>query len=412
MMTESIPTSTAVQNYRWTNLDIINARLPGYQGWQQIRIDTQGKISHILPMDAAGELLPPPDWQILNVAGDWISLGGVDLQINGALGKAFTDLQADDTTSLQKICQFLWQQGVDAFFPTLVTTSVAQIQRSLATIADFSQCQSPTSPPAAEILGVHLEGPFLQPQKRGAHPEEHLLPLTIEQVKRVLGDYAHVVKLITLAPELDPTGEVIPYLRSLGITVSLGHSLATAAQAQQAFTLGAAVVTHAFNAMPALHHREPGLLGAAIINPDIRCGMIADGQHICPTMVQILLCASGYEQGIFLVSDALAPLGLSDGVYPWDQRQIEVKAGTARLPDGTLAGTTLPLLVGVQNLIDWEICAVENAIALATTSPRQAIGLPELVLGQSITQLLRWHLEESTGKLTWQRLAADSQSHS
>ena len=134
-MTESIPASSAIQNYRWTNLDIINARLPGYQGWQQIRIDTQGKISHILPMDAAGELLPPPDWQILNVSGDLISLGGVDLQINGALGLAFTDLQPDNTTSLQKICQFLWQQGVDAFLPTLVTTSVENIQRSLSVFA-------------------------------------------------------------------------------------------------------------------------------------------------------------------------------------------------------------------------------------------------------------------------------------
>lgn len=398
-MTESIP-AVVVLNNRCTNLDIINARLPGYTDLQQIWIDSQGNISQILPMGAS-QCITPPDFQILDVSGDWISLGGVDLQINGALGLTFNDLSPGDG-DLQQICEFLWQQGVDAFLPTLVTTSVENIQRSLSVIADF--IQSTTHQPAAQILGVHLEGPFLNPQKRGAHPAEYLLPLNIEQLKRVLGDYASVVQVITLAPELDPTGEAIPYLRSLGITVSLGHSLATAAEAQRAFKLGATMVTHAFNAMPGLHHREPGLLGAALVHPDVKCGLIADGQHICPSMIQLLLRASCYEQGIFLVSDALAPLGLPDGIYPWDKRQIIVRNGTARLPDGTLSGTTLPLLVGVQNLVLWDVCEVGRAIALATESPREAVRLSGLDLGKPATQLLRWHLDEPTRKLTWQRL--------
>lgn len=108
----------------------------------------------------------------------------------------------------------------------------------------------------AEILGVHLEGPFLNPEKRGAHPAEYLLPLTLDNVKTVLADYTDLVKIITLAPELDPRGDIIPYLRSLGITVSLGHSLATAEEAEKAFQQGATMVTHAFNAMPSLHHRQ------------------------------------------------------------------------------------------------------------------------------------------------------------
>ncbi|MHC5725871.1 MAG: N-acetylglucosamine-6-phosphate deacetylase, partial [Nostoc sp.] len=300
---------------------------------------------------------------------------------------------------LQKIRQFLWDVGVDGFLPTLVTTSVQNIQRSLAIIADII----PSQQAGAKILGVHLEGPFLNFQKRGAHPAEYLLPLTIEEVKRVLGDYAHVVKIITLAPELDFTGEVIPYLRSLGIIVSLGHSQATSAQAQHAFELGATMVTHAFNAMPVLHHREPGLLGVAITHPDVMCGFIADGKHVSPTMLQILLRASYQEKGLFLVSDALAPLGLPDGVYPWDSRQIEVKNGTAQLADGTLSGTTLPLLVGVQNLVKWGICDVESAIALATNAPRQAIGLPGIAKSQP-ANLLRWHCDQTTKELTWQRL--------
>ncbi len=404
-MSESISAAIAQPNFNCTNLDIINARLPDYTGLQQIWIDSQSRISQILPMGAVFQRVPPPDLQVLDLAGDWVSLGGVDLQINGALGLAFTDVQSHHVATLQEICQFLWEQGVDAFLPTLVTTSVENIQRSLSIIADFIQRRKPTEQPAAQILGVHLEGPFLNPQKRGAHPVEYLLPMKIDQVKRVLGDYADIVKVITLAPELDPTGEVIPYLLRLGIKVSLGHSQATATQAQQAFGLGASMVTHAFNAMPGLHHREPGLLGAALVHPGVWCGLIADGQHICPTMIQLLLRAGCYQKGVFLVSDALAPLGLPDGVYPWDKRQIEVKNGTARLPDGTLAGTTLPLLAAVENLVRWGISDVASAIALATEAPRRAIGHSGLDLGKPSAQLLRWHLDESTRELTWQRLA-------
>lgn len=398
-MHESIPKAAIA------NLDLINTRIPGYEGLQQIRIDVQGRIAQILPMGAF-QRVPPSDLQILDLAGDWVSLGGVDLQINGALGLAFTDLETQHVASLDKICQFLWQQGVDAFLPTLVTTSVENIQRSLSVIAEFMYKQASSPQPAAQILGVHLEGPFLNPQKCGAHPAEYLLPLTIRQINRVLDNYADIVKLITLAPELDTTGEAIPYLHSLGITVSLGHSQATATQAERAFDLGATMVTHAFNAMPGLHHREPGLLGSALVHPNVKCGLIADGQHINPTMIQILLRAGCYEQGIFLVSDALAPLGLPDGTYPWDTRQITVKNGTARLPDSTLSGTTLPLLLGVQNLVRWGICNVEKAIALATESPRQAIALSGIAVGKPVAQLLRWHLDTSTQELTWQRFTS------
>ncbi|MBM0743275.1 N-acetylglucosamine-6-phosphate deacetylase [Phormidium sp. CLA17] len=367
------------------DLILTNARIPGYVGLQQLTI--QDEV--ILSLQPQSSMIPAAAF--LDLQGDWISLGGIDLQINGALGLAFPDLDFDTASKLEAINQFLWQHGVDGYLPTLVTTSVDNIQRSLSILAT----------PSSRILGVHLEGPFLNPAKQGAHPAEYLLPLTLDTVRRVLGDYASLVKVMTLAPELDETGEVIPYLRSLGITVSLGHSLATAAQAQRAFDQGATMVTHAFNAMPSLHHREPGLLGAAIAHPQVRCGLIADGQHVSPVMIDILLRASNYEQGIFLVSDALSPLGLPDGIYPWDTRQIEVTDGTARLLDGTLSGTTLPLLVGAQNLVKWG-CDVEQAIALATSAPRRAIGLSTDYIGQPAS-LLRWHQSQS-GELQWERL--------
>lgn len=393
-----------------TNLDIINAQLPGYEDLHWLRIDQQGAIAVIQPMKTEKPPIPYvenlQDMALLDVEGDWVSLGGVDLQINGALGLAFPDLELADFDKLQEICQFLWQEGVDVFLPTLVTTSVENIQRSLATLSAFinnPEYSCPDNQRTATIGGVHLEGPFLNPDKRGAHPEEYLLPLTLPNLKRVLGDYAQLVKIITLAPELDPSGETLDYLHSLGITISLGHSLATAEQATAAFNRGASMVTHAFNAMPPIHHRQPGLLGAAIVHPEVKCGLIADGEHVSPITIDLLLRASHYYKGIFLVSDALSPLGLPDGKYPWDSRQIEVINGTARLENGTLAGTTLPLLTGVQNLVKWGLCEVGDAIALATKSPRWAIGLPQLNIGQPAS-LLRWHLDESENLLTWERL--------
>lgn len=381
---------------------IINAKVPGYKDLQLISINHLGIIDHIASMSTVYKRVPLQHLQVLDVAGDWVSLGGVDLQINGGLGLAFPDLQASDIELLEKICDFLWSVGVDGFLPTLVTTSVENIQRTLSVIADFVKNQTS----GAKIIGVHLEGPFLNYEKRGAHPPQYLLPLTIDEVKRVLGNYASIVKIITLAPELDTTGKVIPYLRSLGITVSLGHSLATAEQAQKAFASGATMVTHAFNAMPSLHHRQPGLLAAAITDENVMCGFIADGEHVSPVMVDLLLRASNYDRGLFLVSDALAPLGLPDGVYPWDTRRIEVKNGTARLSNGTLSGTTLPLLVGVQNLVKWGICDPEKAIALATDAPRKAIDLPTIAEGEPAS-LLRWWFNEDSKELTWDRLTAN-----
>lgn len=367
------------------NCQIIRARLPGYQELQEIGLNLQGIITSIQPwfprQEESGKA------KIVDCKGDWLSLGGIDLQINGALGYSFTDLATVEP--LEKIAGFLANQGIDGFCPTLITTTREKIARSLKIISEYMAKQKPDY---AQVLGVHLEGPFLNPLKKGAHPSEYLLPLTLENVKAVLGDYEKIVKIITLAPELDATRQIIPYLVNKGIVVSLGHSLANSQQAKQAFAQGATMITHAFNAMPSLHHRAPGLLGEAIIHPEVKCGLIADGHHVSPTMIQILLQASHYSQGVFLVSDALAPLGLLEGRYPWDKRTIVVKEGTARLEDGTLSGTTLPLLAGVENLLQWGICDLPQAIALATNSPREAISLPTIEVGQPAKfRRWRWH---------------------
>jgi N-acetylglucosamine-6-phosphate deacetylase len=381
------------------NCKITNAQIPGYAGLQELEIRDE-RIMRI------AQSLTAIDLPTLDAEGDWISLGGVDVQINGALGLAFPDVKMGDFARLAEICAFLWDRGVDEFLPTIVTTSIENIHRSLAVFAKFIDQQPPNT---AQIIGVHLEGPFLNPQKRGAHPVEYLLPLTIDNITKILSKYTDTVKVITLAPELDQTGMVIPYLRSLGIIASLGHSQANFDQAESAFTTGASMVTHAFNAMPGLHHREPGLLGSALTQTHVQCGFIADGQHVHPAMLKVLLRSGEYSRGLFLVSDALSPLGLPDGKYPWDTREIEVVDGTARLPNGILSGTTRSLLVGVQNLVEWGICDVGNAISLATIAPRQALVSPmeksidvsTSYVGQ-VANLLRWKVNGID--LSWERI--------
>ncbi len=371
---------------------VVNARLPFYSGYYQLAI-ADGLIQSIEPMTAAALATGT----VIDFEGDWISLGAIDLQINGALGLAFPDLRLENLDKLQAICDLLWAQGVSGFCPTLVTTSLENFQGSLRAIATFQSQQRPTDP-TAQIIGVHLEGPFLNPKKRGAHPAEFLQPLTLENVKAVIGDFAEAVSIVTLAPEMAADSTAIDWLIAQGITVSLGHSLATAEQAEGAFGQGATMVTHAFNAMPGLHHREPGLLGAALSDSRVCCGFIADGQHINSTMLDLLLRtgrgrfyrdASSRLGDLFLVSDALSPLGLPDGTYPWDSREIEVVNGTARLADGTLSGTTLPLIEGAKNLVAWGLCSVEEAIALVTHLPRSALGLAAIAPGNP-AHLLRW----------------------
>jgi len=381
-----------------SGFDITNARVPGGQGRQRISVGADGAIAAIAPMAQAPASAPTqPQY---DVAGDWISRGGVDLQINGALGLAFPELTPANRDRLAQVGAFLWQQGIDAYAPTLITSAPERVQQALAAIAQYRAAQPARE---ARILGAHLEGPFLNPDKRGAHPAQWLQPLTAQRVRQLLGDRGDAVRIVTLAPELDPDGHAIAELRARGTTVSLGHSLAAEPQARAAFGQGASMVTHAFNAMPGLHHREPGLLGATLTASGVRCGTIADGVHVCPTMLQLLLCAAQGERGAFLVSDALAPLGLPEGDYPWDGRTVTVAGGTARLSDGTLAGTTLPLLEGARNLVRWGACAPEVAIALATEAPRAAIREPGLAPGQPAA-LLRW-FADGGGELNWQRFA-------
>jgi N-acetylglucosamine-6-phosphate deacetylase len=319
------------------------------------------------------------------------STGAIDLQINGCLGLSFNNLSTTDEDKLREVCHFLFDQGVDGFLPTLVTTDIESLHRSLSVIQSVMTKETG----GAEILGVHLEGPFLHPDRAGAHPGHFLLDFTPTNVQKVIGDFASIVRLITVAPELDQTGEAVSLLQKMGIKISIGHTTCNLSLAEEAKAKGINLVTHLFNAMPGLHHREPGIVGLALTSA-FYCGLIGDGRHIHPQVVSLIYRL--IPDRLFLVSDALHPLGLPEGEYQWDERKMTVKQGTCYLTDGTLAGTTLGICSGVANLVRWGVCSLPKAIELVTTNPSKALGL-----SPSHPSPLGWYKKDDD-TIGWHRL--------
>jgi N-acetylglucosamine-6-phosphate deacetylase len=313
----------------------------------------------------------------------------VDLQINGGLGLAFPELTEADLPTLLQLLDTLWADGVEAISPTLVTCATADLRRALAVLQLAREQQRPER---CRLLGAHLEGPFLEHDRRGAHPAQHLaMPSPAALQERIAG-HENEIALLTLAPELPGALELTRQLAERGVVVCLGHSAATEAQAEAGFEAGVRMLTHTFNAMAGLHHRQPGPVAAAALRGDIALGLIADGVHVAPAMAVLLQRLA--PQQLVLVSDALAPYGLPDGTYRWDERALIVEAGSCRLEDGTLAGVTLPLLEAVRRLARWSGDA-DGAIAAATLHPRRLLGdhrpIEALLLGLRLADTLRWH---------------------
>ncbi|QVL53194.1 MAG: N-acetylglucosamine-6-phosphate deacetylase [Cyanobium sp. M30B3] len=381
---------------RWiTNVRLPQARRCSHGGDRRWRlaVDGAGQIELVEPIPT-GSSAAGDDW-----GGDWLSPAGVDLQINGGLGLAFPELSEADLPRLLELLELLWRDGVEAICPTLVTCGVAPLRQALAVL---EQARQQHRPGRCQLLGAHLEGPFLNPARRGAHPEQHLAAPSLEALSERIGGFEHQIDLVTLAPELEGAGTLIEALRQRGIVVSLGHSTAGEAEANAAFDAGVAMLTHSFNAMAGLHHRAPGPVAAAVLRGDIALGLIADGVHVHPSMA-LLLQRLAPDQ-VVLVSDALAPYGLGEGRHRWDERLLLVQDGSCRLEDGTLAGVTLPLLEGVRRLASWGVPA-EQAIAAATLTPRRVLGdrrsATALLLGRPLGDTLRW--SASTDGLSWRR---------
>ncbi|HEX4866798.1 MAG TPA: N-acetylglucosamine-6-phosphate deacetylase [Acidimicrobiales bacterium] len=304
-----------------------------------------------------------PRGPVLDAAGLVAAPGFVDLQCNGGVG---IDL-AGEPERLWELAAALPRWGVTAWLPTIVTGPPTVTERALATLAGGP----PPGWAGAIPLGLHLEGPFLAHGHRGAHRPEHLRRPELAAVDGWGRDAG--VAMVTLAPELPGALEVIEALAARDVAVSLGHSGATAAQARAGIDAGATWVTHLWNAMAPLHHREPGLVGVALTDERVRAGVIADGIHLDPTVVALTAGALGDR--LVLVTDAVSALGLPGGRHRLGTVEVELGEGRGvRLADGTLAGSDLAMDQAVRNLRAFSGCPVERALAAASGAPAAVLG--------------------------------------
>lgn len=295
--------------------------------------------------------------------------GFVDLQVNGFRGIDLLHATGDE---VERLGVELARTGVLWYQPTLITAPTELTRLALSTIGECAA--APRNDGAARTLGVHLEGPFLSPERPGAHPSEHLRRPDLDLLASYLVA-GSAVSMVTLAPELPRAGELIDSLLGRGITVSLGHTDADAATAHAAFDQGAQTVTHLFNAMRPFGQRDPGLVGAALVRDDVVVQLIADGAHLAPeTILATWRAARGR---IALVSDVTAAGGMGDGSFRLGTVHITVEGGVARDDDGALAGATRPLAWGLRMLIELGVPIVE-AVDAVTRTPARVVGRPDV----------------------------------
>lgn len=312
----------------------------------------------IAEVGAAGGVRCPHDALVVDAEGLILAPGYVDMQLNGAFGCDFTD----DPETIWEVARKLPMYGVTSFLPTIITSPPDRIARAQEVLrkgppADFE---------GALPIGLHLEGPFLNPAKRGAHNLAHLRLPDLSLIKDWSPEDG--VLLVTLAPELPGAPEMIAALRQRGVIVSAGHSMSTYEEAAEAFGAGVGYGTHLFNAMPPLDHRNPGLPLALLDHGEVTVGIIADGIHVHPAAVAMAFRMKGAGK-LNLVSDAMSALGMPPGRYVLGDNEVISDGVSARRPNGPLAGSLLSMDQAVRNLIRYTHCSIHEAIATATSTP-------------------------------------------
>lgn len=313
--------------------------------------------------------------QTIDCKGALISPGYIDVQINGGFGIDFTHNVENVEEGIDTVAKKLLAYGVTSFCPTLVTSPSETYRKILPKLKRRNGSKE-----GAAILGVHVEGPFINPSKKGAHPEN-----CIEQLENgfhtLLNMYGSLdnVSFVTLAPELPNATDVIAELCKRNIKVSVGHSAGNLCDGEAAVKSGASFITHLFNAMLPFHHRDPGLVG--LLTSDqipagriVHFGIIADGIHTHPAALRI--AHRTHPQGLVLVTDAISGLGLKEGVHQLGQLRIEIRSGRAYIAGtDTLCGSTAEMSECVRNFKEATGCSVVEALEAATLHPAKALGI-------------------------------------
>lgn len=310
------------------------------------------------------------DSEVIDGEGLYAIPGLVDLHLHGALGGDASDgsLQA-----LEQMAAYELYQGITSICPATMTIPFDELKCAVQNINKFART---VNAKCSRIIGINMEGPFISPKKKGAQKAEDILKADVKTFRELNEASGKFIKLVDLAPEMDGALEFIDQVKD-EVRVSLAHTNANYDEASRAFANGAKHVTHLFNAMPSLHHREPGVIGAAFDNTDVKRELIVDGVHSHPAVVRASFAMFGYER-IILISDSMRAAGLADGEYTLGGQKVIVKGNEARLEDGTIAGSVTNLMNCLRKAVSFGI-PLGQAVYSASTNPAIALGMDDKI---------------------------------
>ena len=345
---------------------IHNARLfipdhPGLIGWLFVEGGLIRAIGFGSPPDFSREI----SLQLINAQGENLLPGFIDLHVHGAMGHEVMDASV---SGLEEMARFYASHGVTSFLATTWTANRESINKALDLVKELQGRMQG----GATLLGVHLEGPYLNPARCGAQDVNQIRRAEKEEALEFLE--SGVIRLLALAPEYDENLWLIEECVRRGITVSAAHTSANYEQMQKAVEHGITHLTHSYNAMQGLGHRELGTIGAGMALPQIQCELIADNIHVHPAAQKILVDVKG-TSGVILITDAIRAAGLTEGDYVLDERSIHIQNGAVRLPDGTLAGSVLTMERALQNICAATRRSLEEMWVTSSLNAARAIGV-------------------------------------
>lgn len=333
----------------------------------RIIIIEKGKIIAIT--DKKEDLALLKNVEIIEAQNKFIVPGYIDIHVHGGGG---SDVMDGEYEAIKQVATTHSRFGTTAFLPTTMTMTKDKIIKSLKSIHEARLKGTGT----AEILGIHLEGPYINPEKKGAQKEEDIKKVSVEEFLEFNQASGNLIRLVTIAPEMPGAIDFIRWLHQQGIIVSVGHSNATYKQVQEGIQAGLSHVTHIFNAMRGLHHREPGVVGAALSSPKLIVEMIADGIHLHPIVLKMLTQIKESEK-LVLITDAMRATGFKEGTYDLGGQEVIVTQGQAKLKNGTLAGSVLTMDKAVKNLVTKVGISLLNAVQMASYNPAKCLGIDD-----------------------------------
>ncbi|MCM3767276.1 N-acetylglucosamine-6-phosphate deacetylase [Neobacillus niacini] len=355
-------------------MDMTHILLKGMRVYSENGIIENGYIKingkEIIEVGAVEELKEDPGYKVVELPSDYRAVPGfIDVHIHGAAGADTMDATKE---ALDTMATALPKEGTTSFLATTITQEANQIEKALENAANYIMNQP--SQGKAEVLGVHLEGPFVNPKMAGAQPKQHIIEPDLPLFKKWQEMAGGNIKQVTIAPEQPGGLEMVRYLKENSVIASLGHTDATYEQVDQAIEAGANQVTHLYNQMRGLHHREPGVVGAAFLRDELKAELIVDGVHSRPETVKLAYQQKGSE-GLILITDAMRAKCLKNGQYDLGGQEVTVKDGKAVLADGTLAGSILKLGHGVKNIVAFAGCSLAEAVEMASVNPAKQLNM-------------------------------------